>query len=596
MPEQPPSGNGQVLADSQKYVVYVIDDAAICREGTADILRREGYVVHAFSDGPVALKALAQDSNVHLILLDLVMPEMDGFTVLKTLKRNAAWAKIPVLILTGSQLKQDIVHAAQLGAKGFLLKSKFCVESLLKRVGELTGRFPPPAPPPAAAAAADAPKEKQVKLLSRAETRNRVEKFVLERSLAGSVADVIALTSAPHADMTDLIGVIRKDVVLATRILQLANSAAYTAAPGKINTIEDAVRNVGFKAIRNIAVSVGIFDKFPPQTEDGFNFLHCWRHSFAVASIMDWMTPSSSAVPSLGYVIGLCHDLGELVIHQCLREEYDWALKEAECNGETFDNVKAAVFGVMPQELSALVVGKLNLPATVQNPILEFFKSARGGGPAPSGLARSLRLADSLANGMMLANNHHAALAPIPCDECRDTLGTPNPVMLESGSIRHAVVAHTSLLARLPKDEEARVSGRMFPPTTLRIGYVRESHFSTFDPLLAAVELLGASVEVLNAIPESVGVADKWDAMVVACRTESAGFGISEIGRFRKTDPRTLPILYVSETAASPLLSELPRLTAIRLPVTMKSLADAFAKTAALLEKHESAAAKAAAA
>ena len=51
-------------------------------------------------------------------------------------------------------------------------------------------------------------------------------------------------------------------------------------------TVEEAVRNVGLSAVRDIATSVGIIDAFPSDGADGFNILRCWQHCFAVSAIL----------------------------------------------------------------------------------------------------------------------------------------------------------------------------------------------------------------------------------------------------------------------------------------------------------------------
>lgn len=554
------------------HTIYLVDDSAICREGTADILRREGFTVIAFASAEDTQRAMALNPKVDLLLLDLVLPEMDGLSLLEKLRHNSNWAKLPVLMLTGSEKREDVVRAAKLDIKGFILKSQFSVELLLNHVNGILN--PPPAAP-AAESASTAPvkEEKQVAMLSRTETKGRAEKFLKDKTLSGSVAEVLSLTSSPQADLMDLIRVVKRDVLLSTRVLQVANSAAYASAAASIDTIEDAVRNIGLKSVRNIAVSVGVFEKFPPSSKDGFNLINYWRHSFAVAMIMDKLLPVSNVAPGIGYVVGLCHDLAEMTLQQSLTEEYDSALHAADCNGETFENVKAAVFGMLPHELNALVLSKMGIPATIQAPILEYHKLSTGSSASlMMPVTKALRLADSLANGMMLANTPYSSIAPVTAIECRDSLGTASPILMEFFSVRAGVLAQTSLLARLSVEDESRLSGPMVPSANLHIGYIRHANLSSFDPLQCALELLG-TVELRDDIPSAVGVSEKWDVIVMAVpESEPPVYGIREIGRFRKIEPRTLPLVYLKESAVSPLVSQIPGVHVLKLPVTLNTL------------------------
>jgi len=68
------------------------------------------------------------------MLLDIVMPYMDGFDVLEALQLNKAWRDIPVVLLTNLSQKEDVDRAMTLGAKDFLIKSHFTPSEVLAKV------------------------------------------------------------------------------------------------------------------------------------------------------------------------------------------------------------------------------------------------------------------------------------------------------------------------------------------------------------------------------------------------------------------------------------------------------------------------------
>src|SRR5262249_25571399 len=104
--------------------ILVVDDSQSFVSIVEDILTRDGFVVISARDGMDALKKTV-DERPDLIVLDLFMPNMSGFEVLKTLRTNPGYKhfrNIPVLVTSGvyKQAEVEIVH--DLGAKGFISK------------------------------------------------------------------------------------------------------------------------------------------------------------------------------------------------------------------------------------------------------------------------------------------------------------------------------------------------------------------------------------------------------------------------------------------------------------------------------------------
>ena len=99
--------------------ILVVEDDADIRSGVAEVLQQEGYDVVTAADGREALDWLGGNS-ASLILLDLMMPIMDGWEFRSEQLRDPRLARIPVVLLSGAgDVRQ---HAACLGADGFLVK------------------------------------------------------------------------------------------------------------------------------------------------------------------------------------------------------------------------------------------------------------------------------------------------------------------------------------------------------------------------------------------------------------------------------------------------------------------------------------------
>lgn len=103
----------------KNHIILVDDDEAI-RHSASFMLRHAGFIVKTYPDGPPFLKALTQEPLRTCILLDVRMPEMDGLSVLKTLREQGY--NTPVIILTGHGDVSTAVDAMKAGATDFLEK------------------------------------------------------------------------------------------------------------------------------------------------------------------------------------------------------------------------------------------------------------------------------------------------------------------------------------------------------------------------------------------------------------------------------------------------------------------------------------------
>lgn len=101
--------------------VLVIDDHEFMLTYIAQVLGKNGYDVYETTRGPEGLE-LAQSKNPALIILDLKMPEMDGFEVLKALKANDEVKDVPVLLLSGEASLEDVSICRGLGAANYVMK------------------------------------------------------------------------------------------------------------------------------------------------------------------------------------------------------------------------------------------------------------------------------------------------------------------------------------------------------------------------------------------------------------------------------------------------------------------------------------------
>ena len=115
--------------------ILVVDDDADVVQLVSFNLKRAGYTIGTASDGVEAIKK-ARSMAPDLILLDVMMPELDGFEVCKTLRRDPATASIPIMMLTALSSEMARLEGLGSGATDFLSKP-FSPKLLLTRIGNL---------------------------------------------------------------------------------------------------------------------------------------------------------------------------------------------------------------------------------------------------------------------------------------------------------------------------------------------------------------------------------------------------------------------------------------------------------------------------
>ena len=116
--------------------ILIVDDNP---KFLADALPMYGYDITVAEDGLEALKILSNDTNFDLILLDVMMPNMDGWDTLKAIRKNKDTERIPVIMLTAVSEDQKVVSGLKIGADDYIVKP-FVLPNLLARIEALLRR------------------------------------------------------------------------------------------------------------------------------------------------------------------------------------------------------------------------------------------------------------------------------------------------------------------------------------------------------------------------------------------------------------------------------------------------------------------------
>ncbi|MFN0151063.1 MAG: response regulator [bacterium] len=119
--------------------VLVVDDEAAMRELLRRALQSEGWAVAEAADGRAALARVAENRPA-LILLDLMMPNMDGFEFLAHLRKESGWRSIPVIVITAKELAADDRARLEGSVKQIIAKGSYDREELLRQIREFVSR------------------------------------------------------------------------------------------------------------------------------------------------------------------------------------------------------------------------------------------------------------------------------------------------------------------------------------------------------------------------------------------------------------------------------------------------------------------------
>jgi two-component system, OmpR family, response regulator AdeR len=116
-----------------KPTVALIEDDALIAEMYITKFAKEGYTIKHAKDGSEGL-AMVKAQKPDIILLDIIMPKLDGFQVLTELRKEAAFKDTPVIMLTNLGQEEDVQKGRALGATDYFIKTNFTPAAIVEKV------------------------------------------------------------------------------------------------------------------------------------------------------------------------------------------------------------------------------------------------------------------------------------------------------------------------------------------------------------------------------------------------------------------------------------------------------------------------------
>ncbi|MBL8746218.1 MAG: response regulator [Phycisphaerae bacterium] len=441
--------------------ILVVDDLAIFRDPIAAKLRATGYNVLTASDGSEALRTMSRH-RVDLLVLDLGMPVMDGLSVLRSIRSNAAVRLLPVVILSAESDRLRIADAARLGISGYILKSGLDLAVLLDRIKQAlvvpaAHRPPGPAPRPAGRTAADLPVRnaaprlagapesvrgaavgvapalmspqgpvndlKSVKpIITRAEL---LQKMNAEEELTGfspAISQLLKITGSSQCSLDQVARAVGQDHAVALKILRLANSSIYSCGD-RVETVQKAVLRIGMQSIRQAVLNIGVVERFGSLAfERHLSTPLFWEHSIACGTIATSLARSLKRKdPESAFTAGLLHDLGRVLFAERLGGEYVRVLDVAQELQVPVEQVESRMLLMNHADVMGGILHAWRFPKGLVNPIV-FHHAERGDVrtlvPKQSEEVMMLGLADRLAHAMALGSSGNDTIYPTE-EHCR---------------------------------------------------------------------------------------------------------------------------------------------------------------------------------
>ncbi len=192
-------------------------------------------------------------------------------------------------------------------------------------------------------------------------------------TLSAVAVRLLQVTADADSSAADVVQTLKGDQSLTARILQLANSPIM-GARSKVTTLERAVVLLGFKAVRNVALAVKVFEALPPGTGRAARFdpAEFWKHSLGVASAAQRLArarPELKVDPDEAFVAGLLHDLGKVALNAVFPKAYERIVTRAEETRADIADCERAVLGVDHTVAGRHLAKRWGLPDELQEVI-----------------------------------------------------------------------------------------------------------------------------------------------------------------------------------------------------------------------------------
>jgi putative nucleotidyltransferase with HDIG domain len=356
--------DGTSAAQKTRAHILIVDDDEMHRAIVKRRLSAEDHIIIEAQNGKEAIAALDKD-KFDLILLDVTMPEMDGFQTLQRIKSSEVNRQIPVLMCSADDNPATIEKCLKAGAVDYILKpfnasllSARVQSCLLVDKSGLVQSSVQPNVPDIIIDLAERLKSNRIQFPIMPDIAIQIDKLFKEKE---------------DIDINEISEIIKSDPALTMRLISISNSAYYRGAMS-IKTLEEAIMRLGMKETQNYLLLLTTKSLFASDTAPFNKFLdRLWIHSIATAEASRQLGKLLD-YPDLNHLftLGMLHDMGKMLLLQVLFELHKNDRDMDEANIMEVVDAQHMAFG-------ATLMRKWNLPSEFSYTAEQHHTIAEGG-------------------------------------------------------------------------------------------------------------------------------------------------------------------------------------------------------------------------
>jgi len=201
----------------------------------------------------------------------------------------------------------------------------------------------------------------------------RLEKYSNLPSIPQIILQIKQVSENPKSSASDLANCILTDHQLTSRILRMANSAYYGDFSGKITTVTRAIILMGFRAVRNIAISMAAYQMVNNLSKhSSFDITSFWTRSLACGVIAKYLAchTNHQDLVETSFIAGFLHDIGQALLAGSFPEKYEEIIK-IDSTSADIQSAERVLLGIDHLEAGAFIAKKWNLPTSLVKAISE---------------------------------------------------------------------------------------------------------------------------------------------------------------------------------------------------------------------------------
>jgi putative nucleotidyltransferase with HDIG domain len=322
-----------------KSILFVDDERAVLDGLRARLHALSSKWAMKFVESGTLAIAQMREHPYDVIVTDMRMPTMSGATLLEQVSAN--WPQTIRIVLSGSAELDEMAMSLVPLAHQYL--SKPCQPRQLENVIERCLLLHD--------------------LLNRPQLRASVGRIRKLPSLPAIYAAFQSILSNERVTNGEVAALVTADSALAARVLQIVNSAFFRLAK-RISSVEQAVAYLGFKTIRNLAMSVEVFSKWPGGTGSGLDLGLLQLHAQGVAAAATALAAKTTFADD-AMLAGLLHDIGYWVLAQECPDELGKAVALSISARIPLYAAEIQIIGASHAEIGAYLLGIWGLPHSV---------------------------------------------------------------------------------------------------------------------------------------------------------------------------------------------------------------------------------------